>query len=101
MLTKFGRPILIIAMLAAFVSYGTIMFGGPHGLRVLAQKRAVARQLEIENADTQHDIDQKRKRIEKLKNDPSTQEGAVRKVLGYQKPDETLFKSSTALTDQK
>ncbi len=97
MLKRFARPILFIATLAAFASYATIMLRGPHGLRVLAEKRAEARRLEEENADLQHDLDKKQKRIEKLKNDPSAQETEVKKVLGYQRPDETVFKSSTAV----
>ena len=102
MLRRFARPILFIATLAAFSSYATIMLRGPHGLRVLAERRAEARRLEEENADLQHDIDKKAKRIEKLKNDPSAQQTEVKKVLGYQKPGETVFKSSTsALTGQK
>jgi len=97
MLKRFARPILFVATLAAFASYATIMLRGPHGLRVLAEKRAEARQLEEENADLQHDLDKKQKRIEKLKNDPSAQEAEVKKVLGYQRPGETVFKSGTSV----
>src|SRR5271157_3918859 len=98
MLKRFARPILFIATLAAFASYATIMLRGPHGLRVLAEKRAEARRLEEENADLQHDLDTKRRRIEKLKSDPSAQEAEVKKVLGYQRSDETVFKSNTAVS---
>lgn len=102
MMKKFGRPILFAATLVAFVAYGTIMLRGPHGLRVLAEKRAVARQLEVDNADMQHEIDLKRVRIEKLKNDPNAQAIEIKKVLGWQKPGETVFKTSTsALSNQK
>ncbi len=93
MLRKFARPILFIATLAAFASYATIMLRGPHGLRVLAEKRAEARRLEEENADLKYELQKKQKRIEKLKNDQSAQETEVKRVLGYQRPDETVFKS--------
>jgi cell division protein FtsB len=97
MLRKFARPILFIATLAAFASYGTIMLRGPHGLRVLGERRAEARRLEEENADLQYELNKKQTRIDKLKNDRSAQETAVKKVLGYRRPDETLFKTSTAV----
>ncbi len=94
MLIKFGRPILFVAMLVAFASYATIMLRGPHGLRVLGEKRAAARQLEIDNTDMQHEINAKKLYIDKLKNDPSAQAIAIKKVIGWQKPDETVFKGN-------
>jgi hypothetical protein len=96
MLMKFGRPILLVALLVGFASYATIMLRGPHGLRVLAERRAAARQLEIDNADMQHEIDAKKLYIEKLKSDPSAQAIAIKKIIGWQKPNETLFKGSTS-----
>jgi cell division protein FtsB len=86
---------MVAAGLAALIAYATIMLRGPQGLEALGGKRELVRQLETQNEDLRHEIELKSKRIEKLKNDPNQQEIEIRKRLDMQKPDETIFKSTT------
>jgi predicted nuclease with TOPRIM domain len=86
------RPAAIIAALAGLTAYATIMLRGPQGLTALAEKRHEIRALEEENADLRRDIETKKLRIERLKNDPGTQEVEVQKRLGKVRPGVTEFR---------
>ena len=76
------RPLAALAALVALAAYAMIMLRGPQGLSALEEKRHEIRVLEEENADLQRDLDAKRHRIERLKDDPTTQEVEVGKRLG-------------------
>ena len=92
MLTSILRPIAALAALAGLAAYATIMLRGPQGLSALSEKHQQIRTLEEQNANLQRDIEAKKQRIERLKNDPSTQEVEVEKRLGKVHPGDTEFK---------
>lgn len=92
MFTSILRPIAALAALAGLAAYATIMLRGPQGLSALAEKHHEIRTLEERNANLARDIEAKRQRIERLKNDPSTQEVEVEKRLGRLHPGDTEFK---------
>jgi cell division protein FtsB len=91
MFRSFLRPIAALATLAGLAAYATIMLRGPQGLSALAEKRKQIRMLEEENANLARDVDEKKKLIERLKNDPSTQELELQK-LGFLHEHDTQFK---------
>jgi predicted nuclease with TOPRIM domain len=78
--------------LAGLAAYATITLRGPQGLRALEEKRREIRALEEENANLRRDIEAKKLRIERLKNDPSTQEVEIEKRLGKVHPGVTEFR---------
>jgi len=91
MLLKYLRPVAAVAALAGLAAYATIMLRGPQGLRAWAEKRQEIRGLEEQNANLERDIDAKKTRIEKLKNDPGTQVLELEK-LGFLHQHDTQFK---------
>ena len=91
MLGSFLRPIAAVAALAGLAAYATIMLRGPQGLSALSEKRHEIRSLEEQNADLQRDIEAKKRRIEKLKTDPGTQEVELER-LGFVHRNDTQFK---------
>jgi cell division protein FtsB len=70
------------------------MLRGPQGVSALTEKRRQIRMLEEENANLLRDIEAKKQRIERLKNDPKTQELEVEKRLGRIHSGDTQFKIS-------
>jgi len=91
-LSSILRPVAALAALAGLAAYATIMLRGPQGLSALSEKRHEIRMLEEHNANLARDIAAKKERIERLKNDPSTQEVEVEKRLGRLHPKDTEFK---------
>lgn len=101
MFTSILRPVAALAALAGLAAYATIMLRGPQGLSALSEKHHEIRTLEEQNANLARDIEAKKKRIERLKNDPSTQEVEVEKRLGRLHPGDTEFKvTGQRLTEQ-
>jgi cell division protein FtsB len=88
---SFLRPLAAVAALAGLAAYATIMLRGPKGLSVLAEKQQQIRAMEEQNADLQRDIEAKKQRIERLKNDPGAQEVELEK-LGFIRQHDTQFK---------
>lgn len=88
------RPLAALAALVGLAAYATIMLRGPQGLSALEEKRRQIRVLEEENADLQRDLDAKKHRIERLKNDPKTQEVEIGKRLGRVHSGTTQFRIS-------
>jgi cell division protein FtsB len=88
------RPLAALAALVGLAAYATIMLRGPQGLHALEDKRREIRVLEEQNADIQRDLDAKKQRIDRLKNDPKTQEVEVGRRLGKVRPGSTEFKIS-------
>lgn len=82
MLRSVLRPIAAVAALAGLAAYATIMLRGPQGLSALTEKHRQIQMLEEENANLLRDIEAKKQRIERLKNDPKTQEIEIEKRLG-------------------
>ena len=70
------------------------MLRGPQGLSALAEKRRQIQLLEEENANLLRDIEAKKQCIERLKNDPKTQELEIQKRLGRIHSGDTQFKIS-------
>ena len=85
------RSVIAFAVLAGLAAYATIMLRGPKGLNVLAAKQQEIRKLEEQNANLAREIERKKQRIERLKNDPSTQELELEK-LGFLHQHDTQFK---------
>jgi cell division protein FtsB len=67
------------------------MLRGPQGLSALEERRHEIRALEEQNADLTRDIEAKKQRIERLNDDPHTQELEIRKRLHKQRAGETQF----------
>lgn len=91
MLRRYLRPIAAFAALIGLAAYATIMLRGSHGISAWTEKRHEIRVLEEQNANLQRDIDAKKQRIEKLKNDRATQVLELEK-LGLVHKDDTQFK---------
>ena len=70
------------------------MLRGPQGLSALSDKRHQIQLLEEQNADLQQEIETKKHRIDRLQNDPKTQEVEVEKRLGRMHTGDTEFKIS-------
>ncbi len=89
---RFLRPLAALAALAGLAAYATIMLRGPQGVSALEDKHRQIRTLEEQNATLQRDIEAKKQRIERLKNDPSTQRVEIQKRLGKMPQGATEFK---------
>ena len=63
-------------------------------MSALTEKRHQIQILEEENANLLRDIEAKKQRIERLKNDPKTQEVEIEKRLGRVHSGDTQFKIS-------
>jgi len=91
MYSNYLRLVAAIATLAALAAYATIMLRGPQGLSAWAEKRQQIRSLEEQNANLRRDIDAKKLRIERLKNDQATQILELEK-LGFLHQHDTQFR---------
>ncbi|HLH02205.1 MAG TPA: septum formation initiator family protein [Bryobacteraceae bacterium] len=91
MLPRLFRPLAAAAALIGLGAYAAIMLRGPQGVSALREKQQEIRQLEEQNATLRRDIDKEKDRIERLKNDPKTQEVELEK-LGLVHKDDTQFK---------
>ena len=91
---RFLRPLAALAALAGLAAYAMIMLRGPQGISALQERHSQIRALEEENANLMRDIEAKKQRIDRLKNDPSTQSVEVQKRLGKVPPGATEFKIS-------
>lgn len=92
-LGSFLRPIAAVAALAGLSAYATIMLRGPQGISALNEKQGEIRKLEEQNANLRRDIEEKKTRIQRLQQDPATQELELKK-LGYVHQNDTEFKLS-------
>ena len=91
MLRRYLRPLAALAALIGLAAYAAMMLRGPQGLAALSEKHQEIQALEDQNATLQRDIDAKRQRIDRLKNDPKTQELELEK-LGLVHKDDTQFR---------
>ena len=85
------RPIVILCGLIGLAAYAAIMLRGPQGINALDDKRKAVRQLEEQNATLLKEIEDQKKLINKLQNDPGTQERYVRERTGKTRPGDTSF----------
>jgi predicted nuclease with TOPRIM domain len=88
------RRVAIIAALAGLAAYATITLRGPQGVRALEEKRREIHALEEQNANLRRDIERKKLRLERLRNDPGTLEVEIEKRLGKVRPGVTEFRET-------
>ena len=80
---------LIVFVMVA--TYGYFTLRSPQGIPALREKWTEIRKMEEDNAALQSENDYRRKRIEKLQNNPAEQELEIRKKLKLLRPGETSF----------
>jgi cell division protein FtsB len=91
------RKVGYAVLLLGGASYGFVELRGPNGVSAIAQKRQEIRTLEQENEGLHREIEAKKVRIERLKNNPEEQEMQIRKELKLLKPGEKSY----IMPDQK
>ena len=79
-----------VAVLVA-ASYAIVTLRGPQGVPALIDKQKQIRTLEHENADLARDIESRRERIKRLREDESAQELEIRQRLKLVRPGEKVF----------
>jgi cell division protein FtsB len=79
-----------VAVLVA-ASYAFVTLHGPQGIPALMQKQKEIRSLEKENADLAKEIESRRKRIQRLREDESEQELEIRQRLKLVRPGEKVY----------
>jgi cell division protein FtsB len=84
------RTIAMLAAIALIGTYGVMALRGPQGIPALVSQQKEIRRLQEENSNLQHEIERKRVRIDRLKNDPNAQELEIRRQLKLVKPGETV-----------
>lgn len=85
-----GRLVFLIVFVLV-AGYGYYALKGPQGIPALREKWNEIRNMEEENAALQRENEYRRKRIEKLKDNPAEQELEIRKKLKLLRPGETSF----------
>jgi cell division protein FtsB len=86
-LTRFAYTAVILLM----ASYALVALRGPRGVPGLIAKRQQIQEMEKRNAVLAREIEQKRARIARLKDDRSLQDQEIRDRLKLVKPDEKVF----------
>jgi cell division protein FtsB len=79
-----------LAVLVA-ASYAFVTLRGPQGIPALIQKQDQIRALEKQNAGLAREIEFRRKRIQRLREDESEQEIEIRQRLKLVRPGEKVF----------
>jgi len=79
-----------LAVLVA-ASYALVTLRGPQGIPALIEKQKHIRMLERENADLAREIETRRARIKRLREDESAQELEIRQRLKLVRPGEKVF----------
>jgi len=79
-----------VAVLVA-ASYALVTLRGPQGVPALIEKQKQNRTLERENADLAREIEARRERIKRLREDESAQELEIRQRLKLVRPGEKVF----------
>lgn len=85
------RRIVGVGAFAVVCAYAVVALRGPQGMPALLQKRHEIQELQEQNANLQREIQLKRERINRLKNNPSEQELEIRRQLKLLRPGETSF----------
>ena len=85
--TKFAYAVAVLLI----AGYAFFALHGPRGIPRLIEKRRQIQELEKRNAALVVEIEQKRSRINRLRENQSVQELEVRQRLKLVKPDEKIF----------
>ncbi len=80
-----------VAAVLLVIGYAFYALRGPHGVPALMEKREEIRALEKTNQDLARDIEQKRERIQRLRDNQSEQELEIRQRLKLVRPGEKVF----------
>ena len=86
-LARFGYVVATLLVLG----YAWITLRGPQGLPGLMEKRREIHELEQRNADLAREIEHKRQRINRLREDASQQELEIRRRLKMVRPGEKVY----------
>jgi cell division protein FtsB len=79
-----------LAILIA-VAFAALTLGGPQGVPALIQKKVEIQELEKRNAALAREIEQRKERIDRLRDDPTEQELEIRSREKLVRPDEKVF----------
>jgi cell division protein FtsB len=85
------RTILSAGALILAGGYLLFSFLGPSGIPMVLEKRRLIRELQGQNADLKHEIEERKERIHSFSDNPSERERHVREDLRLLKKDETSF----------
>jgi cell division protein FtsB len=85
-----ARFLCIVAVLL-IAGYAVVALEGPQGVPGLIEKRKQVQELEKRNAALAREIEQKRARIGRLRDNETDQELEIRQRLKLVKPDEKVF----------
>ena len=85
------RMLAGVAALLFLAGYAFIALRGPQGIPGLLEKRQQIHELEKRNAVLAREIEQKRDRINRLRDNQTDQELEIRQRLKLVKPDEKVF----------
>ena len=85
-----GKGVSLIVILLV-IGVGLYTVRGSQGIPALAKKQAEIKELEQFNAKLAREIEQKRARIKRLRENPDEQELEIRRELKLAKPEETIF----------
>ncbi len=95
-----GRVGLAIAVVLAGI-YGYLTLRGPQGVPALFEKQRTIRELQEHNANLAREVQERKERIQRLKESQSEQEMEIRKRLKLVRPGETSFILPDASGGQK
>lgn len=87
---SFGNCLYAIAILVV-VGFGIYTLRGSQGVPALMKKREEIRSLEKSNQDFARRIEDKRERIQRLRENPAEQELEIRRQLKLARPGEKIF----------
>ena len=84
---KLGYALAVI-MAAAFAA---LTIGGPQGVPALLQKKTEIQEYEKRNAELAREIEQRKQRIDRLRDDPTEQELEIRSREKLVRPGEKVY----------
>lgn len=90
MRSSFAKLGYALAVLVA-AGYALVTLQGPQGIPALMQKQKAIAAYEKENGDLAREIEERRQRIKRLREDESEQELEVRERLKLVRPGEKVF----------
>jgi cell division protein FtsB len=90
MKSPLAKFLCVVAVLL-IAGYAVVALGGPQGIPGLIEKRKQVQDLEKRNAALAREIEQKRARIGRLRDNEADQELEIRQRLKLVKPDEKVF----------
>ena len=86
----FGRCAYALAILLV-IGYGVYTLRGSQGIPALMKKQGEMKELEKNNAELAKEIEDKRAKIQRLKDNPEAQELEIRRQMKLVKPGERVF----------